>query len=208
MRYFLYTAEVQGDHIFFKPNVVFGNKAELIDFLKFFQREQPVFDEHYKKMVYGNVFLDYANITGKDLFLWKENDPASKGIYVLRKFQFFDQNGSIIDPRMFLLEILKNNSYMDLPWPRTYRQWQQIIHPKNKTQSRHHHKAALQRHARYKHILRDKYDTENRPYIRRKPVNRLDVYSGFIRRTSGCWKDQSKKKRQWERRTNNGKNFE
>lgn len=197
--YYLYHAE-NNKQTYCQLLKIFADKKHLLDFLAFHQDYRGAyFASDIRKTVYRNEYLDNLNMNGNDdKMSWTSPIPyrASESYYSLREYMFTDDNDCIIDIRYWYQDIIKNASPNGHFF--SYDYYEKYKLTKDRHQCRHRHTDYAYRRLRYKHIIKDRHDKENAPYIRKKAANRLEYECLGIRSISGSWKDQSKRKHQWK----------
>lgn len=148
----------------------------------------------------SNRFLENYNCTMNDTKLYCDwNNEYS----TLREYIVFDVDFRTIDMRMYEKEIL---SYQVVPGSK--RKW------KNKAMEYKYEKTKPEfrngpvprtgcrygygcRHPKTFNEMRQNADVEYRKYVRKRRLHLPTVYDDIFRETSRCWKDQSKKRKQW-----------
>lgn len=190
MKYYLYYLTVSKKQtIEYRLKQIFYSKDELIYFLHYHQGRNA-----RNGITYDNKYLDDINMTGKDVThdYWDENHDY----YYLRPYLFQDDNGRTIDVRQWKNEILPSSH----PTWITYEWRMRWCNKNKKRQHRRQHKNYSWRHPHYKHLIEDSLNNEYKDYIRKKPVqnNRSIDFYELRQHKSCCWKDQTRKKHQWE----------
>lgn len=150
----------------------------------------------------SNRFLDDFNCTMNDTRVycdWFNNSFSN-----LREYIVFDSDLRTIDMRMYEKEILAYER------PTNYkRKWKtkalEYQYEKTKPEFRNgpvpHTSSRLggspYRHPKTLNEMKQNCDVEYRQYVRKRRNHLPTVYDDIYRDTSRCWKDQSKKKKQW-----------
>lgn len=193
MKYYLYYVGLYNNNIRYDLLKTFHDKEHLMDFLAWHQDPKGCyFDGWIQKKVYRNTYLDEINLTGNDTRI-----PASFTSYhkELRHYMFMDSQYKVIDVRNWYSEIMKKTSSYPHYFSYEYHEKRQLR--SHKHQGRHRHTTYSFRKIKYKHVLRDRHNKEDAPYIRKKGIAD-PYYASGLRKISGSWKDQSKKRHQWE----------
>lgn len=192
---YLYKLYVSNGEICRSVYKIFNNEDEMIAFLRYYQQiDYPkVID---RKKYFGNEFLDNINIVGTDVTVerkWYDGYLFIDATNYLRPWMFVDSSNRVIDARMYYKEILKDARGCKIyPWDRYH-------YKRRNRQYRHYHSGNTSRRCKhYKHIAKDRLEKEYYEYTRRKYANSIDCWPEAIRRVSSNWKDQSKKRHQWE----------
>lgn len=195
-KFFLY----QYDNCGFSLIKTFYSHGELIKFLSLYQSAEPQYVD--KKLVYNNRYLDYINLTYNDTY--SVYDIFSKQTY-LRQYMFFDKNYAVVDVRKFIKEILytanhsKRNYYSRNSWRisrATGYEFRRTPIPYTGKRV-----SSVCRNIKIGRIIRDFKNPENKNYIRKKYYYNIEevCYDYPFKNKSKSWKDQSKKKHQWEK---------
>lgn len=197
MRYFIYKAETVSNTILWNLTHTLDSEEELIAFLSCHQKGKPEIFSCSKScwIDYNNKYLDHINLTGQDTYAvyessYPNNHFVSKRTEYLRPYLILDSYGNPVDTRKYADKLTVN------PYPRlTYEKMLRMKKNKhNQPNYWHSHKSIELRHTRYKHLYFDHTDPEYPAFNGKDPR----AYHKWSRKTCGCWKDQSKKKHQWD----------
>lgn len=147
-----------------------------------------------------NDFIDNYNCTGKDTIYYCDGDTYSTGHweYVLRRWMVFDKNNSIIDIRNYKKDILKIEK-------RKYRWYRGGMKEKDLPEFRrgpvpytgHYKHYRFYRSPKTRNEFRQNTDAEYKEFVRPNRRKLPTAWDEIVRDTPKCWKDQSKKRKQW-----------
>lgn len=184
----------------FELKRIFSNYNELIYFLAYAQVDKLQISR--KEKIYHNKYLDEINLTLNDLkcFLTYKNEYVS----YIRPFLFLDENNSIIDVRNFYEDIIYVRNQIDekrkkydkrrpLPGGYVFRKTPIPYTGKNRS--------GWTRDVKYGHIIKDLKNPENKDYVKKnKYRDLLEPYCDLpYKRTTKSWKEQCKKRHQWQK---------
>ena len=172
------------------------NWNDLIEYLAQFNHNQ--FYSNKKT----NSFLDDYNCTMNDTKVycnWFDEYWSS-----LREYVVFDDDFRIIDMRLFEKEILAyerpksakrkwKNKALEYKYEKTKPEFRNGPVPRTGSKRGGHY----YRHPKTLNEMRQNCDEEKRKYARKSRLHLPTVWDELYRDTSRCWKDQSKKRRQW-----------
>ena len=148
-----------------------------------------------------NRILDDFNCTFKDTSIHYDwNDVRS----CLREYTVFDDDFRIIDMRLFEKEILaynrsKNfkrkykNKSLEYKYEKTKPEFRNGPVPRTSS----HRGGFAMRHPHTLNEMRQNCIPEYHDYVRKRRNHLPTTYDDIWRDTPRCWKDQSKKKKQW-----------
>lgn len=146
-----------------------------------------------------NDFIDDFNCTGKDKMYYNFGNSYETGRweYVLRRWMVFDKNNSVIDIRNYKDDILKIEK-------KKYH-WYRGVDEKDLPEFRkgpvpytgHYKYYRVYRHPKTRNELRQNTDAEYKKLVRPKRRKLPTAWDDIVRDTPRCWKDQSKKRKQW-----------
>lgn len=149
----------------------------------------------------NNRILDEFNCTMKDTKV--HLDWVGNGWTDLREYVVFDSDYRIIDIRMYEKEILsyvepKNrkrkwkNKALEYKYEKTKPEFRRGPVPRTGGRYGHYY-----RHPKTFNEMKQNTDVEYRQYVRKSRLHLPTVYDDIYRDNSRCWKDQSKKRKQW-----------
>lgn len=192
----------------------FETKNDMIRFLAYHQRLNEWYGNYRKglegQLGYYNHYLDNINLTFNDTI--RVYDGPSEFKYFIRPYVFIDPDDRIIDPREYIDEIInfykanqsikrEYNAYYYYKYVKCLPEFREG--PVPGTGKRHQHRGSYYRIPK---TIRDKRTNcieEHKEFIRGKRSNKHlpDPWDEYTRsdRRSKSWKDQSKKKHQWEK---------
>lgn len=197
MRYFLYEAEITNKTIHWNLKYTMESEEELIAFLSYHQKGTPqTFScSKLRQTDYRNKYLDYINLTGQDTYAvyttsYPDNHFVSERKEYLRPYLLLDTYGNPVDTRQYA-DKLTTNPY---PWMTYDRMLRMRARKHRQPYHWHSHKSIERRHTRYKHLYFDHVDPDFPKWNGKDPR----AYHKWSRETCGNWKDQTKKRHQWE----------
>lgn len=147
-----------------------------------------------------NRILDDFNCTLQDTSIHYDwNDVRS----CLREYTVFDDDFRIIDMRLYEKEILAYRRPKN--FKRKYKtKAMEYKYEKTKPEFRNgpvpyvgHHWRYCYRHPKTFNEMKQNCDVEYRQYVRKRRAHLPTAWDDIYRDTPRCWKDQSKKKKQW-----------
>lgn len=197
MRYFIYKAEIVSRTILWNLTHTLDSEDELIAFLSCYQKGKPETISCSKCcwIDYRNKYLDYINLTGQDTYAvyessYPNNHFVSTRKEYIRPYLILDSYGNPVDTRKYADKLTVN--------PYSWLTYGKMLRMKNRKHrqpgSWHSHKSIELRHTKYRHLYFDHTDPDYPAFNGKDPR----AYHKWSRETCGCWKDQSKKRRQWE----------
>jgi hypothetical protein len=172
------------------------NWNDLIDWIA-----QYNYTPFYSDKKHSNRILDDFNCTMKDIGMRCDWTWTSYG---LREYIVFDSDFRIIDMRRFEKEILayqrpKNykckykNKALEYKYEKTKPEFRNG--PVPRTGKRGWYCGI--RHPHTINEMRQNCDIEHQQYVRKRRKNLPTAWDDIFRDTPRCWKDQSKKRKQW-----------
>ena len=149
----------------------------------------------------NNRILDEFNCTMKDTKV--HLDWVGNGWTDLREYVVFDSDYRIIDIRMYEKEILNyvipakrkkkwKNKALEYKYEKTKPEFRKGPVPMTGG-----HRGYCYRHPKTFNEMKQNCDVETRQYVRKSRLHLPTAYDDIYRDTPRCWKDQSKKRKQW-----------
>jgi hypothetical protein len=156
----------------------------------------------YSDKKHSNRILDDFNCTMKDVGMTCDWTWTSYG---LREYTVFDDDFRIIDMRLYEKEILayqrpKNykrkykTKALEYKYEKTKPEFRNGPVPRTSKRSGHY---GSYRHPHTLNEMRQNCDVEHQQYVRKRRLDLPTAWDDIYRDASRCWKDQSKKRRQW-----------
>lgn len=189
-KYYIYNCKKQA-YIY-----IADNWADLISYIAQFN-----YTPFYSEKKHSNRFLEDFNCTMNDTKVYCDWTSEYSD---LREYIVFDADFRTIDMRMFEKEILaykrpKNykrkykTKALEYKYEKTKPEFRNGPVPRTGKRGRY----GSYRHPHTLNEMRQNCDEEKRKYARKSRLHLPTVYDDIYRDTSRCWKDQSKKRKQW-----------